>query len=103
MQKLRTKAARKSAYDDFECDTSFGGDADLAAVEDVKKQQRMIRNRESAAASRKRKRDEVEKLRAMVEQLQRENDELRLRCQQYESDSCCARRRINVCDFATFA
>ena len=52
MQKLRGKSSRS---EDFEYDSSVGS----SLSEELKKQQRMIRNRESAAASRKRKRDEV--------------------------------------------
>src|SRR3546814_8387025 len=93
MLKLRTKAAAKTAYEDFDCDSSISGDADCAGGDDVKKQQRMIRNRESAAASRKRKRDEVNKLKAQVEKLQKENLELRLRCQTFEGDCGSVQRR----------
>lgn len=96
MQKLRGKSSRS---EDFEYDS--GSSSTLS--EELKKQQRMIRNRESAAASRKRKRDEVELLKQRVAELERENAELRLRCQAIEGDSSCARRRINLCDLATFA
>lgn len=69
-----------------------GGADDLAKDEDSevamkllsKKQQRMIRNRESAALSRKRKRDQVEALELEVQQLKEKNRQLKQRLSRYE-------------------
>mmetsp|Transcript_31109 Transcript_31109/g.45584 ORF Transcript_31109/g.45584 Transcript_31109/m.45584 type:complete len:189 (-) Transcript_31109:594-1160(-) len=52
-----------------------------------KKQQRMIRNRESAALSRKRKRDRITYLEAEVERLKQINDELLRKLEKYEAAS----------------
>jgi hypothetical protein len=50
-----------------------------------KKQQRMIRNRESAALSRKRKRDQVQALELEVQQLKDKNRQLKQRLSRYEN------------------
>ncbi|EKU22876.1 activating transcription factor 6 [Nannochloropsis gaditana CCMP526] len=55
-----------------------------AAVALTKKQLRMIRNRESAALSRKRKRDQVEALELEVEALKDKNRQLKQRLARYE-------------------
>lgn len=51
----------------------------------TKKQERMIRNRESAALSRKRKRDQVEALEMEVDQLREKNRQLKQRLSRYET------------------
>jgi hypothetical protein len=51
----------------------------------TKKQARMIRNRESAALSRKRKRDQIEALELEVEQLKEKNKQLKQRLSRYET------------------
>ncbi|CAM9751696.1 unnamed protein product [Ectocarpus fasciculatus] len=56
-----------------------------------KKQQRMIRNRESAALSRKRKRDKIESLEEQVARLAEENRGLRHRLAKYEASPQQAR------------
>ncbi|CAM9597521.1 unnamed protein product [Pylaiella littoralis] len=56
-----------------------------------KKQQRMIRNRESAALSRKRKRDRIESLEEQVARLAEENRGLRHRLAKYEASPQQAR------------
>ncbi|CAM9288160.1 unnamed protein product [Ectocarpus sp. 6 AP-2014] len=56
-----------------------------------KKQQRMIRNRESAALSRKRKRDKIESLEEQVAKLAEENRGLRHRLAKYEASPQQAR------------
>ncbi|CAB1099436.1 unnamed protein product [Ectocarpus sp. CCAP 1310/34] len=56
-----------------------------------KKQQRMIRNRESAALSRKRKRDKIESLEDQVARLAEENRGLRHRLAKYEASPQQAR------------
>lgn len=47
-----------------------------ASRKDIRKQQRMLRNRESAALSRKRKSDRIEELQVQVENLEKENRKL---------------------------
>lgn len=53
---------------------------------EVRKQQRMLRNRESAALSRKRKSDRIGELEIQVEALQEENRRLRQRIDRQEDD-----------------
>ncbi|CAM9991967.1 unnamed protein product, partial [Ectocarpus sp. 6 AP-2014] len=53
---------------------------------EVRKQQRMLRNRESAALSRKRKSDRIGELEIQVEALQEENRRLRQRIDRKEDD-----------------
>ncbi|CAN0461258.1 unnamed protein product, partial [Hapterophycus canaliculatus] len=55
---------------------------------DVRKQQRMLRNRESAALSRKRKSDRIGELELQVEALQEENRRLRQRVDESGNESC---------------
>mmetsp|Transcript_18705 Transcript_18705/g.24097 ORF Transcript_18705/g.24097 Transcript_18705/m.24097 type:complete len:191 (+) Transcript_18705:280-852(+) len=52
-----------------------------------KKQQRMIRNRESAALSRKRKRDRIYFLEAENKRLKEQNEELQRKIEKYEAAS----------------
>ncbi|CAM9458641.1 unnamed protein product, partial [Choristocarpus tenellus] len=57
------------------------------SVEDksVQKKQRMLRNRESAALSRKRKREKIDDLEAYIRKLEAENAALRQKMDQFES------------------
>lgn len=64
--------------------TSAGGESN------VRKQKRMLRNRESAALSRKRKNDLIGELEIQVEALKEENRRLRQRVDVHESDAQAA-------------
>lgn len=69
-----------------------GGDGSAATSsgggeKNVRKQKRMLRNRESAALSRKRKNDLIGELETEVEALKKENRRLRQRVDGYESDA----------------
>jgi len=56
----------------------------LDPKKEAQKKERMLRNRESAALSRKRKREHTEKLEEKISALTTENNELRERLKQYE-------------------
>lgn len=67
-----------------------GGGARVGGGTDGKgerKQQRMLRNRESAALSRKRKSDRIDELEIQVESLEEENRRLRQRIDMFQSGS----------------
>lgn len=70
--KLAAARARAAAMSCSTHGTAVGG-----GEKEVRKQQRMLRNRESAALSRKRKSDRIEELESQVDFLQGENRRLR--------------------------
>ncbi|CAN0191107.1 unnamed protein product [Laminaria digitata] len=90
-RKLAASRARVSAM--AACGGTFpgaGGDGFAASTggeKNVRKQKRMLRNRESAALSRKRKNDLIGELEIQVEALKQENRRLRQRVDGYESDA----------------
>jgi hypothetical protein len=67
------RASRKRSHDDNTSGTS------AMTEDDVRKAQRMARNRRAAATSRARKKEHLESLQAQVDSLQAENAELRRR------------------------
>ena len=88
--KLAASRARVSAM--AACGGTFPGGDGVAATstggeKNVRKQKRMLRNRESAALSRKRKNDLIGELQMQVEALKKENRHLRQCVNVYESDA----------------
>lgn len=79
--KLAASRARMLAASATCSDSAFNS-AD--EEKEVRKQQRMLRNRESAALSRKRKSDRIDELEVQVECLEEENRQLRQRVDMYE-------------------
>lgn len=63
---------------------SDGGGGTTGGEKEVRKQQRMLRNRESAALSRKRKSDRIGELEVQVHSLEDENRRLRQRIDMFE-------------------
>lgn len=95
-RKLAAQRARVAAMAACGGTLPGGGAADGFATtssdgeKNVRKQKRMLRNRESAALSRKRKNDLIEELEIEVEALKKENRRLRQRVDESEAQAATA-------------